>query len=116
LTGEEFATDHCMQQAPVVRALVSAVETMQRELSVRERRRSTPENSGKPWSPEDESLLEKSFEEGTSIGSLAALLKRSRASVYARLVKLGKVEPDPDMELALLSARKRDSQEIRHST
>mgnify|MGYP000430161030 CR=1 FL=1 len=65
-----------------VTALKLALEAVQ----LRARR---PANSGKPWSVEDEARIAAGHAAGQTPAELAAVVGRSKASVTARLVRLG---------------------------
>jgi hypothetical protein len=56
--------------------------------------RPAPENAGRPWSREEDTRLADGFDAGKSFEALAALHKRSKWAVEARLARLGKV-PEP---------------------
>lgn len=49
---------------------------------------SSKENSGKPWSDEDDFMLKTMFQEGVSVSDIAASLKRSRGAIRSRVEKL----------------------------
>ena len=54
-------------------------------------KRKKAENAGKPWSEADDRLLCEMFDAGCSQKDLAKNFMRSRNSIAARLVKLGKI-------------------------
>ena len=58
-----------------------------------------PRNAGRPWSADDDRALADAFEAGASVGAIAKTFERTRGSITARLVKLGKMAPDPSMRL-----------------
>jgi hypothetical protein len=47
------------------------------------------ENEGKPWAPEEDAYLRDAYRAGTEVKEMSAALKRARASIRARLDKLG---------------------------
>lgn len=51
-----------------------------------------PSNSGKPWTVEEEARLAAGHAAGQSPRELAAMTRRSRGAVKARLVKLGLID------------------------
>lgn len=98
-TGEELPERDVHQRAQVVRALGVAVCVLEQEgLRVR-RRKQLPAKAGLPWSDEDDERLERDFDEGQSLGELAKAHERSRSAVQARLIKLGKLPPDPGLRM-----------------
>ena len=44
------------------------------------------------WTPEEESLLGKSFQEGTDVADLARLLQRQPGAIESRLRRLGLIQ------------------------
>jgi hypothetical protein len=56
--------------------------------------KSAPENSGRPWSEEEDARLGKTYDAGKSIEELAGMHKRSKWAIEARLARLGKI-PEP---------------------
>ena len=56
-----------------------------------------PRNAGRAWSGDDDAKLAAMFDRGVSMARLAEALERTRGSITARLVKLGKLEPVPGM-------------------
>lgn len=57
-----------------------------------------PENSGKPWTPEMDRDLCQMFDRGASAKELCAYFRRSRGSIAARLVRLGKISHRSDYQ------------------
>jgi ATP-dependent DNA helicase PIF1 len=53
-----------------------------------------PANAGKKWASEDDELLKKEFENGTSITKLMKMFGRKRGGITARLEKHGLIEPN----------------------
>ena len=47
------------------------------------------ENQGKPWEPEEDTYLRQAVQAGVAVRDMSAELKRTRASIRARLEKLG---------------------------
>lgn len=90
LTGEILPPQDSCNQADVVRAF----HTILSALSERERK-PQPENAGKPWSIEDDSILLSMYDEGKTRKEICEHFKRSTGSIASRLVRLGKI-PDRD--------------------
>lgn len=84
-TGEVLPAEHICNNVEVVRAFYALLQ----ELAPKKK---TPENSGKKWSEEDDKLLKELFERGVKKSQLQKTFMRSRASIEARLVKLGLIE------------------------
>ena len=90
VTGEAFDEDSPYNAPPVIRALVAVSQALQSPQSQRATRE-LPPNAGKPWSPEDDQALAVAFDAGADMRTLMQSLGRTRFSVEARLVKLGKI-------------------------
>ncbi len=86
-TGEILPTDHICNNVEVVRAFYAL---LQQEMPASKKK--MPENSGKKWTEEDDELLKELFERGMKRSQLQKTFMRSRASIEARLVKLGLIE------------------------
>ena len=108
-TGAEIGPDHLCQRADVVRALFAAVDALERArgdapLSSRPVQppdvtspdtpprpaRPRPLRSGQPWTEDDDRRLVEDFDGGADERELAAAFGRSRTSIRARLVRLGR--------------------------
>jgi hypothetical protein len=90
VTGEAMPDDSPYNAPPVIRALFAvsrALETVDRP------RRTSAANAGKPWTEQDDARLAALFDEGATSPQLMKELGRTRASVEARLVRLGRIEP-----------------------
>jgi hypothetical protein len=97
-TGESFAADSPYQHPDTVRALFQAVQAMSDPAGrTRPGGQSVPENAGKPWSDEEDNALAEAFDAGKPIPELAQSHRRTRAAIQARLVRLGRIEPQADM-------------------
>lgn len=110
-TGEQFSAGSSYQHPDTVRALFSAIRTLESPVSPPAQRppaqRSAPakdatatpakpgqENAGRPWSQEEDGHLGGSYDSGKSIEELAAIHKRSKWAIESRLARLGKI-PEP---------------------
>ena len=89
LTGEVLSDEDSCNQVEIVRALNVALRAMENQ--AKRRNSPPPENAGKPWSREDDTLLCKMFDEGCSKAKMREHFKRSTTSIEARLVKCGKI-------------------------
>ncbi len=90
-TGELYPPESPYQRASVIRALFTAKEALERASEFARRRGALPANTGKPWSAEEDARLAAGYDEGKSALDLARVHDRTRGSIQARLVKLGKV-------------------------
>lgn len=92
VTGVAFPADSPYQHPDTVRALYHAIRTLETVVSKpKQPARNLPGNSGKPWSPEEDTQLVSAFAAGQSMETLAATHDRTRFAIEARLAKLGKV-------------------------
>jgi hypothetical protein len=90
-TGEVYPPESPYQRAHIVRALFAAREALEKANETERRRQNLPANTGKPWSVEEDARLAGAFDEGKSMVDLARAHDRTRGSIQARLVKLGKI-------------------------
>jgi hypothetical protein len=90
-TGEVYPPESPYQRAHIVRALFVARQALEKATESERRRQSLPSNTGKPWSPEEDERLALAFDEGKPMVELARGHDRTRGSIQARLVKLGKI-------------------------
>ena len=105
-TGEQFPAGSTYQQPDTVRALFSAIRMLETPASTSSRQasakqesapvtaKSAPENAGRPWSETEDTRLGNAFDAGKAIEELAAIHKRSKWAIEARLARLGKI-PEP---------------------
>jgi hypothetical protein len=92
-SGEPLPLAHALRHGEVQATLCAAVALLEARSSLR------PRNAGRAWSTDDDAKLAELFDRGTGVAHLAEELERTRGSVTARLVKLGKIEPTPGMGL-----------------
>ena len=93
-TGISLPDDSCYQSARVLRALLAAIEALQKG----RRMRKLPPNAGKPWSIEEDAELGKCFDQGMTVPDLARKQERTGGGIRSRLVKLGKIKLDAPFE------------------
>ena len=98
-TGEPFPAGSAYQHPETVRALFSAIGMLDNAAPPASPKpatagKSAPENSGRPWSEEEDVRLGKTYDSGKSIEELAGMHKRSKWAIEARLARLGKI-PEP---------------------
>ena len=107
-TGEQFAAGTAYQHPDTVRALFSAIRMLEspaapaasRPAPARQDNAPAPgkpgmENSGRPWSEEEDARLGSTYDAGKSIDELAGIHKRSKWAIEARLARLGKIPAPP---------------------
>jgi hypothetical protein len=90
-TGEVYPPDSPYQRAHIVRALFVARQALEQASESERRRQALPANTGKPWAEDDDARLSAGYDEGKSLTDLAREHDRTRGSIQARLVKLGKI-------------------------
>jgi hypothetical protein len=98
-SGETFPADSPYQHPDTVRALFQAAQALSIPPAARTRPspQAAPANAGKPWNEAEDHTLAERFDAGRSLAELAADHGRTRAAIQARLVKLGKIEPTPEL-------------------
>jgi len=85
-----FAVSQALEAPPPAAASLPAAKPAKAAKAVRERT-PPPVNAGKPWSAEDDALLEAGFDRGEDAKVLADQLGRTRFGIEQRLIKLGKL-------------------------
>lgn len=99
-SGEAFPADSPYQHPDTVRALFQAVQALTEPSAARPRPATphgAPTNAGKPWTADEDNVLAERFDAGRTLAELANEHGRTRAAIQARLVKLGKIEPTPEL-------------------
>jgi len=91
VNGEVMPEDSPYNEPQVIRALFTVSQALG-AASAAKPRRELPPNAGKPWSPEDDARLAAAFDAGQTLDQLPGLFGRTRHSVEARLVKLGRLQ------------------------
>jgi hypothetical protein len=97
-TGEKFAADGPYQHPDTVRALFEAMRAVEgggapAPAPERKAAPAMPQSGpGSRWSTEEEQRLATAFDAGRTVDELARAHGRSRASIEARLVRLGKMD------------------------
>jgi hypothetical protein len=102
--GRPLPADHPCQRPDVLRALFAGVAALERSVgpdaaaapparrSADPSSRPSAPNQGRPWSAEDDHRLAEAFDGGASLPELAAAFGRSKNSIRARLLLLGRGE------------------------
>lgn len=88
LTGELLSEYDSCNQAEMVRALHTVVRYLDDNTKPKHPQ---PENAGKPWTKEDEEILCRMFDAGSSRKEICEHFKRTSGAIAARLVRLGKI-------------------------
>ena len=99
-TGKAFPADSPYQHPDTVRALFAVLRALEAQPAAKPRTaagENAPQNSGKPWSDEEDKALAGAFDAGGKIPELATAHQRSRFAIEARLAKLGKIEPPANL-------------------
>ncbi len=89
ITGEILPDSDSSNQLVVVRAINTVLRAL--ETTPCSNKRTLPENSGKPWTEEDDVELCRMFDSGCSRKELSVHFKRTVGSISARLEKLGRI-------------------------
>ena len=99
-TSQPFRADSPYQHPDTVRALFAALRALDVQPAAKPRTaagENAPQNSGKPWSDDEDKTLAAAFDAGGKIPELATAHQRSRFAIEARLAKLGKIEPPANL-------------------
>lgn len=92
ITGEILPeTDSC-NQPEVIRALHTVLAAFSAENARPASSKEKPAHAGKPWSAEEDQALCQMYDEGQTVHELCQYFGRSRNSIAARLVRLGKIK------------------------
>ena len=95
-TGEVLPDEHVCNNAEVVRAFYTVVMgakiDKKEEKPKGEKEKKKAENSGKPWSVEDDEILKDMYTRGMKISEIKKYFGRSYGSIESRLVKYGLLE------------------------
>jgi hypothetical protein len=91
-TGEEYAVDSPYQHPQTIRALLTAIQALERTKKSDDRQRRLPGNAGKAWVDEEDRRLVAAFESGKTTKQLAEAHQRTESSIRSRLIKHGKIQ------------------------
>jgi len=91
-TGEAFSSESPYQRPQTVRALMTAIQAMERQQERERRVAFLPENVGKAWDKTEQDRLCQGFDAGSSIKELASRHGRTQGSIQSRLIKLGRIK------------------------
>jgi len=93
VTGEVFSEISPYAEPRTLRALFSAVDLMEREVTREKRRARLPANFGKPWTESEDLRIGERHNEGMPLQEIARLHERTQSSCRLRLEKLGLISP-----------------------
>lgn len=96
-TGEILEAGSLLNNPQVIRALFTAGGALEAAAKRAERKKRLPENAGRPWSDAESQDLVVNFDAGMGADQLAALFSRTKGSIAARLVRLGKIKERSDL-------------------
>lgn len=88
-TGEDLAPGTILQNADVMRAMLTGCSALEERTARAGRRAQKPKNIGKAWTPEEQERLLQSFHSGESLEEVAAKHGRTLRAIEARLEILG---------------------------
>ncbi|MBQ6569101.1 MAG: hypothetical protein IJL87_02470 [Clostridia bacterium] len=91
ITGEIFSKNDIFNQPDIIRALYTAKEQLKKAENLKKRK--LPENTGKPWSAEDDQKLREMYLQGVRGADLCEYFKRTPGAITARLERLGLIFP-----------------------
>ncbi len=92
--GEDLPAGTVLQQADVLRALLAGVAALEQLAARASRRAQLPQNIGRAWSAEEQSVLIDAFQSGEPVADIAAKHGRTLRAIEARLEKLGLITAD----------------------
>jgi hypothetical protein len=87
--GEDLPCGTVLQQADVLRALLAGVVALDQLAARASRRAQLPQNIGRAWSADEQSMLIDAFQSGEPVGDIAEKHGRTLRAIEARLEKLG---------------------------
>ena len=96
-TGEVLEDDSCLNSPNTIRALCVAKALLEQSVKSEHRKNSLPSKAGKPWNSEEDAELISKFDSGLGIDELVKLHQRTKGSIGARLVRLGKITDRSDI-------------------
>lgn len=95
-THEKLASDSAYQDVDTVRALNSALATMEQRRRLNERKRKLPPNTGRQWNHDEDQQLCREFDAHVPFWRIAEIHGRTRGGISARLEKLEKIPRHSD--------------------
>jgi hypothetical protein len=93
-TGEVLPNNSVCNKGEIVRAFYAVLN----HLDEKKPKKNMPTNAGKPWSVEAEKELCEMYNEGISAHELCEHFHRTRESIAARLVRLGKISERSELK------------------
>lgn len=91
VTGEIFPPESPYQRPDTIRALLTAVYSLEKIQGRASRHGIFPWNAGKPWTEEEERLLTAGYDQGVPFSELSKKHGRTLGAIKSRLLKLGKI-------------------------
>lgn len=90
-TGEIFPPESPYQRPDTIRALLTAVYSLEKMQGKVSSHGILPGNAGKPWTEEEEKSLTVGFDQSVSFSELSKKHGRTQGAIKSRLLKLGKI-------------------------
>jgi hypothetical protein len=87
-TGEVLPDNSVCNKGEVVRAFYAILN----HLDEKKPKKNKPANAGKQWSAAEDEKMLLSYRSGIGTAEIAKMLKRTKGSIAARLVKLGEIK------------------------
>ena len=91
ITGEIISNDNVIRHADSVTALNAAIEAIEKQIELKNRRTQLPDNAGKPWSAAEDKQVAQAYDNDKTIAEIAKEHGRTKGAIQSRLVKLGKL-------------------------
>lgn len=86
-TGELLPGEDSCSQVEVVRALHTVLRVLDTQ-----KKKTLPENAGKPWTEQEDETLCKMFDSGAGRKEICNYFKRTSGAITSRLARLGKIK------------------------
>jgi hypothetical protein len=105
-SGEELLANDLLQNASVLRALVTAIGALDEQQAREARRAKRPANVGRPWTHDEDRALSASFQSGDSLALIAERHGRTLFAIESRLEILGFLTPEQRVTRAAFRSRR----------
>jgi hypothetical protein len=110
VSGADLPNESVLQNAGVIRALLTACTALEEMSSRAARRAKLPEGVGKTWTPAEEQKLIAAFNRGSSVQEIASAHKRTIGAIEARLEKFRLITAEQRTAPYSWGSRQREAQ------